>query len=110
MLFRATRVHKVTFPVKENQVTLEFFKKSGENSVRKSSQLRLNYFFMDGTKRIHFFVFQISSIFDKCSMLLQTIWPSNHTSNPKVYFNKFAANAFRDNIGSKKNQPLSSEK
>jgi hypothetical protein len=25
---------------------------------------------------------QISSIFDKCSILLQTIWPSNHTLRP----------------------------
>ena len=44
----------------------------------------------------------ISSIFDKCSMLLQTIWPSNHTSHTNVYFNEFVANALRDNIGSKK--------
>ena len=44
----------------------------------------------------------ISSIFDKCSMLLQTIWPSNHTSHTKIYFNEFVANALRDNIGSKK--------
>ena len=41
----------------------------------------------------------ISSIFDKCSMLLQTIWPSNHTSHIKVYLNEFVANALRDNIG-----------
>ena len=44
----------------------------------------------------------ISSIFDKCSILLQTIWPSNHLSHTKVYFNEFVANALRDNIGSKK--------
>ena len=36
---------------------------------------------------------RISSIFDKCSMLLETIWPSIHTSHTKVYFNEFLANA-----------------
>ena len=53
---------------------------------------------------------QISSIFDKCSMLEQTQSQPNHTSKTKVYFNEFVANALRDNIGSKKNQPLTSEK
>ena len=32
-------------------------------------------------------------------MLEQTIWPSNHTSHTKVYFNESVANALRDNIG-----------
>ena len=32
-------------------------------------------------------------------MLKQTIWPSNHTSHTKVYFNEFVANVLRDNIG-----------
>ena len=36
-------------------------------------------------------------------------WPT-HTSNTKVYFNKFVGNALRDNIESKKNQPLAPEK
>ena len=43
----------------------------------------------------------ISSIFDKCSILLQMIWPSNHTSDTKVYFNEFFANTLRDNIQNK---------
>ena len=43
----------------------------------------------------------ISSIFDKGSILLQMIWPSNHTSDKKVYFNEFFANALRDNIQNK---------
>jgi hypothetical protein len=30
--------------------------------------------------------------------LLQTIWPSNHTSLTKVYFNEFVANVLHDNI------------
>ena len=55
-------------------------------------------------------LYSISSIFDKCSILEQTIWLSNHTSHTKVYFNEFVANALCDNIGSKKNQPPSSEK
>ena len=41
----------------------------------------------------------ISSIFDKCSMMLQTIWPWNHTSHTKVYFNEFVANTLHDNKG-----------
>ena len=41
----------------------------------------------------------ISSIFDKCSILEQTIWPSNHTSHTKVYFNEFVSNALHENIG-----------
>ena len=44
----------------------------------------------------------ISSIFDKSSILVQMIWPSNHTSHTEVYFNEFVANALCDNIGSKK--------
>jgi hypothetical protein len=38
-------------------------------------------------------------IFDKCSILEQTIWPSNQTSHTKVYFNEFVANVLRDNMG-----------
>ena len=41
----------------------------------------------------------ISLIFDKCSILQQMIWPSNHTSHTKVYFNEFFANVLRDDIG-----------
>ena len=41
----------------------------------------------------------ISLIFDKCSILKQTIWPWNHTSHTKVYFNEFVANVLRGNIG-----------
>ena len=43
-----------------------------------------------------------SSIFDKCSILLLTILPSNNTSLTKVYINGFVANALPDNIESKK--------
>ena len=32
-------------------------------------------------------------------MFKQTIWPSNHTSHTKLYFNEFVANVLRDNIG-----------
>ena len=49
-------------------------------------------------------------IIEGCSMVQQTIWPRNHTSHTKVYFNEFVANALRDNIESKRNQPLSSKK
>ena len=52
----------------------------------------------------------ISSIFDKCSMLEQTQSRTNHTSYRNFDFNEFVANALRDNIGSKKNQPPASEK
>ena len=38
----------------------------------------------------------ISLIFDKCSMLLETIRPSIHTSHSKVYFNEFLEKAWRD--------------
>ena len=38
----------------------------------------------------------ISSVFDKFSMLLQTIWLWNHTSHTKV---NFVANTLCDNIG-----------
>ena len=38
-------------------------------------------------------------IIEGCSILKQTIWPWNHTSHTKVYFNEFVANALRDNIG-----------
>ena len=38
-------------------------------------------------------------IIKECSMLEQTIWPSNHTSNTKVYINEFVANVLHGNIG-----------
>ena len=41
----------------------------------------------------------ILSIFDKCSILEHPIWPSNHTSHTKVYFNEFVENAWPDKIG-----------
>ena len=31
--------------------------------------------------------------------LIYTIWPPNHTSHKKNYFNEVVANALRDNIG-----------
>ena len=34
-----------------------------------------------------------------CSMVQQTIWPRNHTSHTKVYFNEFVANVFCDDTG-----------
>ena len=34
------------------------------------------------------------------------IWPSNHTSHTKVYFNEFVANSLRDNVGSKKSASI----
>ena len=43
-------------------------------------------------------------------MLQQTQSRPNHTSKTKVYFNEFVANVLHDNIGSKKNQPSTSEK
>ena len=49
--------------------------------------------------------YQISSIFDKRSMLEQTPYIQN-----KSFFNEFVANVLRDHIGSKKNQPPASEK
>ena len=53
-----------------------------------------------------------SSIFDKCSILLQTQSRQNHTSYRNFHFNEFVANALCDNIESKKkkNQALTSEK
>ena len=44
----------------------------------------------------------MSSIFDKGSMLQHTQSQLNDTSDAKVYFNEFVANALHDNIGSKK--------
>ena len=38
-------------------------------------------------------------IIQRCSILKQTIWHSNHTSHTKLYFNEFVANVLRDNIG-----------
>ena len=52
----------------------------------------------------------ISSIFDKCSMLLQAQSQPNHTSCINFYFNEFVANVFRDNMGSKIIQPPTSKK
>ena len=43
-------------------------------------------------------------------MLQETQSRQNHTSYIIFYFNEFVANALRDNIGSKKNQPLTLEK
>ena len=34
-------------------------------------------------------------------MVQQTIWPRNHTSHTKVYFNEFVANVLRDDMGLK---------
>ena len=41
----------------------------------------------------------INKIIEGCSMLNQTIWPSNHTSHTKLYLNQFVASVLRDNIG-----------
>ena len=49
-------------------------------------------------------------IIEGCSMVQQTIWPRNHTSHTKVYFNEFVANVLRDDMGSKKIQPPTSKK
>ena len=38
-------------------------------------------------------------IIQRCSMVKQTIWPPNHTSHKKNYFNESVANALRGNIG-----------
>ena len=38
-------------------------------------------------------------IIQRCSMLKQTIWHSNHTSHKKKWFYEFVANVLRDNIG-----------
>ena len=38
-------------------------------------------------------------IIQRCSILKQTIWHSNHTSHKKKYFYEFVANVLRDNIG-----------
>ena len=38
-------------------------------------------------------------IIEGCSMVKQTIWPSNRTFHTKVYFNEVVANVLRDNIG-----------
>ena len=50
---------------------------------------------------------EISSIFDKCSMLEQLQSRPNHTSKTNVYFNKFVANILCNNIGSKKKKSAS---
>ena len=41
----------------------------------------------------------IPSVFDKYSILEQTVWPSNHTSHTSVYFNELVANVFLDDMG-----------
>jgi hypothetical protein len=41
----------------------------------------------------------ISLIIQGCSMVLYSIWPRNHTSHKKFYFNEFVANVLRDVIG-----------
>ena len=51
----------------------------------------------------------ISSIFEKCSILIQTRSWLNHTSYRNFHFNKFVANALPDNIRRMKKQPLTSE-
>jgi hypothetical protein len=38
-------------------------------------------------------------IIQGCSMVQQTIWPGNHTSHIKAYFNEFVANVLRDDMG-----------
>ena len=43
--------------------------------------------------------FNISLIIQRCSMVKRTIWPPNHRSHTKVYFNEVVANALRGNIG-----------
>ena len=49
-------------------------------------------------------LYLISLIFDKCSILKQTIWPWNHTFHTKVYFNEFFANVLRDTLWDKTHQ------
>ena len=44
----------------------------------------------------------ISAIFDKCSILQQTVSRANHTFYRNFHFTEFAANVLRGNIGSKK--------
>ena len=41
----------------------------------------------------------ISLIIQGCSMVLYSIWPRNHTSHKKMYFNEFVANVLRGVIG-----------
>ena len=41
----------------------------------------------------------ISLIIQGCSMVYYSIWPRNHTSHKKFYFNEFVANVMRDVIG-----------
>ena len=48
--------------------------------------------------KIHI-IFTCNPIIFECSILKQTIWPWNHTSYTKVYFNEFVANVLGDNIG-----------
>ena len=48
----------------------------------------------------------ISLIIQGCSMVLYSIWPRNHTSHKKFYFNEFVANVLRDVIGIVHRQPI----
>ena len=41
----------------------------------------------------------ISLIIQQCSTVLYLIWPRNHTSHKKIYFNEFVANVLPDVIG-----------
>ena len=41
----------------------------------------------------------ISLIIQGCSTVYYSIWPRNHTSHKKFYFNEFVANVMRDVIG-----------
>ena len=41
----------------------------------------------------------ISLIIQRCSTVQRTIWPPNHRSHTKVYFNEVVANALGDDIG-----------
>ena len=38
-------------------------------------------------------------LIQECSTVLYSIWPRNHTSHKKFYFNEFVANVLRDVIG-----------
>ena len=50
-------------------------------------------------QKMAIFSYFILLIIEGCSMVQQTIWPRNHTSHTKVYFNEFVANVLRGNIG-----------
>ena len=42
---------------------------------------------------------RISLIIQGCSMVYYSIWPRNHTSHKKFYFNEFVVNVMQDVIG-----------